>query len=205
LPPHNLWTKENRDATAEEIVDSVFEPSRWVDAGDPRVELASLDMERLRTEAQRLLKETPLTISKLVPALRYRIATREPLGEPDHADIKIVTLWGAKGLTSDYVYLMGLVQEALPGKYDEESTGLTRSEWLDEQRRLLYVSLTRAKKALVMSRPLKSRKGDIQSLNLEMPPGRSNWRELHLTEFLSDLPKGLLPGALDGTAWKGLS
>ena len=56
----------------------------------------------------------PFSPKKLVEQLRYRIATREPMGQGGVEGIRIVTLWGAKGLTADFVYIIGLVDEALP-------------------------------------------------------------------------------------------
>ncbi len=115
-----------------------------------------------------------------------------------------MTLWGAKGLTADYVYLVGLVDEALPGKHDEESTGLNEAEWLDEQRRLLYVSLTRAKRALVMSRPTSARVGELAALGMAIPRGTRARRNLSPPRFLRELDPRLLPGAVSGDSWPGL-
>src|SRR5207249_2294646 len=150
------------------LVDYVLDPDRWVDYANGNSEVAREDIDRLRREAHKILDdEEDVTIGSLTNALRYRIATREPLGDPiDETAIRIVTLWGAKGLTAEYVYLVGLADEALPGPHDPESTGLTAAEHEDEQRRLLYVSLTRAKRSLVISRPEKIRVGQVRALGL---------------------------------------
>ena len=163
-------------------------------------------MDRLRAEAIRLVESDHLEASALVKRLRYRIATREPLGAPEGVDILIVTLWGAKGLTADWVHIVGLIDEALPGIYDSQSTGLTRAEWLDEQRRLLYVSLTRARKGMAISRAQRAKRGYIQRLNLAMPTqGNAYWRTLHLTRFLGDLEPGMLPNSETGDEWTGFA
>src|SRR5262249_33836116 len=126
---------------ARTIVSHVLAPERWIAENSAAPELARDDIDRLRTEAERMLDEAEeaLTLFSLVQHLRYRISTREPLGQDDEPDIKIVTLWGAKGLTADFVYLAGLCDEALPGPFDEDSTGLTEDEHELEQLRLLYV------------------------------------------------------------------
>jgi DNA helicase-2/ATP-dependent DNA helicase PcrA len=200
-----LWDAEDRSATAEGLVRSVLDAGRWVTYAGDGGQLAHDDMDRLRAEALAILEERQgLSLTGLVRALRYRIATREPLGEGEPPQIRIVTLWGAKGLTADYVYLCGLADEALPGRGDPESTGLNEAEWLDEQRRLLYVSLTRAKRALVISRPKTAKVGELSALGMTVPTGRYATRILHLTRFLGDLDPGLFPEAVDGAGWGGL-
>jgi DNA helicase-2/ATP-dependent DNA helicase PcrA len=201
-----LWAAEDKAASATQMAASILSADRWVGVGDPRAGLARADMDRLRAEAIRLIESDQLEVAALVKRLRYRIATREPLGEPEGVNILIVTLWGAKGLTADWVHIVGLIDEALPGIYDAESTGLTRAEWLDEQRRLLYVSLTRARKGMAISRAQRARAGYIQRLNLAMPSqGNAYWRTLHLTRFLGDLEPGMLPDSESGDAWAGFA
>jgi superfamily I DNA/RNA helicase len=149
--------------------------------------------------------EEEVTLKTLVQRLRYRIATREPLGEEENPDIKIVTLWGAKGLTADFVYIVGLCDEALPGPYDRESTGLTEGEHEMEQLRLLYVSLTRARKAVVISRPAKIRRGEVPALGLiRRSDGNRFWQYLRQCRFFSLVSAGVLPASIDGEDWEGI-
>jgi hypothetical protein len=82
-----------------ETVARVLDPDRWIEGEGPEVELARQDIERLRTEANRILDEAeePLPLVGLVARVRNRIASREPLGLDATPDIKIVTLWGREG------------------------------------------------------------------------------------------------------------
>lgn len=188
---------------AQHVVDWIFDPDRWVDYEGAHADLAGEDIRRLHAEATKLLGEG-LDLGEIAPRLRYRIATREPLGTEQEARVRIVTLWGAKGLTADYVYLVGLVDEALPGPHDPDSTGLTAGEHEAEQRRLLYVSLTRAKKSLVLSRPKRISRGDALALGLAVPT--FGWTvSLHRTRFLAPLPAGLLPVSVAYSAWEGVA
>src|ERR1035437_9846782 len=120
------------------LISHILDRDRWIVANSAAPELARDDIERLRQEAERLLEEsdTEPTLEELVQRLRHRISTREPLGLDEQPDVKIVTLWGAKGLTADFVYIAGLSDEALPGPYHEDSTGLTEEEHEREQLRL---------------------------------------------------------------------
>jgi superfamily I DNA/RNA helicase len=189
------------------IVETVLDEARWEVEESASPELARNDMRRLRREALRILDQADedVPLSRLVEELRGRIATREPIGEEESPGIEIVTLWGAKGLTADFTYIVGLCDEALPGPHNEEETGLTAGEYNLEQQRLLYVSLTRAKRALVISRPRKIKRGEVPALGLERRAGVNPWwQDLHVCRFLSDLPPAALPASVAGEEWQGL-
>jgi ATP-dependent exoDNAse (exonuclease V) beta subunit len=70
--------------------------------------LARYDIERLRHEALQILDaaDEDVPLSNLLDGLRSRIATREPIGQDENPAIEIVTLWGAKGLTADFTYIV---------------------------------------------------------------------------------------------------
>ena len=191
------------DANPADLVDHVLNPNLWVTDSSP--EFARDDILRLHAEATELLEaDSQLSIGSLVDRLRYRIATRQPLGVEEQPGIRIVTMWGAKGLTADFVYITGLCDEALPGPYDTESTGLTAGEYELEQLRLLYVSLTRAKKALVVSRPLKIKRGQVKPLHLSVRSAGSRfWQDLAQCRFFADIPAGHLPNSAPGESWLG--
>lgn len=192
---------------AAELIEHIFDPNRWVLTGDAKRDLAASDMNRLRIEARRVLEEEEdeVTLDELVQRLRYRIATREPLGEEEQPDIRIVTLWGAKGLTADFVYIIGLCDEALPGPCDRDSTGLEEGDHEQEQLRLLYVSLTRAKKALILSRPMKIRRGEVPALGLiRRPRGTRFYQNLQQCRFFDQVSSEMLPVSEAGEDWSGI-
>lgn len=193
--------------TSLELVDWVFDPDRWVNDQSDRPELAREDILRLRQEAVRIIDDADgePSISEVAQQLRFAIATRQALGRDEDADIKIVTLWGAKGLTADFVYLVGLCDEALPGPFDSESTGQTREEHELEQQRLLYVSLTRAKQGLVISRPDKIRRGQVPAEHLTYrQAGNRYWQNLRQCRFFDHVSPDHLPNAVGGANWAGI-
>ena len=61
-------------------------------------------------------------------------------------NIKILTIHSAKGLEFDYVFLPGLTEGNLPHYKSFEN-----EEEVEEERRLFYVGITRAKKGLYIS------------------------------------------------------
>jgi superfamily I DNA/RNA helicase len=189
------------------LIEHILSPDVWITDRCALPDLAREDLARLRREAQRILEVasgTP-TLVDVVRALRSRIATREPLGQDGDPDIKIVTLWGAKGLTADFVYVVGLCDEAVPGPYDGQATGLTKHDHELEQLRLLYVTLTRAKSALVLSRPTKIKRGHVAALGLTRhTDGSIYWQTLRHCRFFADVPSGHLPQSADGSSWSGI-
>lgn len=88
---------------------------------------------------------------------------------PGECNVRILTMKKAKGLQADYVFIVGLENNILPrinaGKPDKE-----------EDSRLLYVSMTRAKKELFLLHS-EARDQDITKVRIS---GRS--------EFLDAIP-----------------
>jgi ATP-dependent exoDNAse (exonuclease V) beta subunit len=132
--------------------------------------------------------------------LRQHIATREPFATEAEFDIQVATLWGAKGVTADHVYILGACDEAIPGERRDEYPG-TDSDFVEEQRRLFYVSITRAKRTLVLSRATEVSRGEALRLGLAADP-RPFRIDLEMTRFLRDILP-LLPKSLAGERWDG--
>ena len=63
--------------------------------------------------------------------------------------IRVMSLIGSKGLDAEHVYILGCNDGNIPGK--NRSTYLTDHEYKKEQRRLLFVGVTRAKQSLTIS------------------------------------------------------
>ncbi|HEY3809132.1 MAG TPA: ATP-dependent helicase [Steroidobacteraceae bacterium] len=79
-------------------------------------------------------------------------ATGDLSGRPvlDEDYLVLSTVHSAKGMEWDTVYLLNVVDGSFPSEF---STG--RTELLDEERRLLYVAMTRARNELQLCAPLK--------------------------------------------------
>lgn len=98
-----------------------------------------LELESNNTELggrdclQRILEEAALTAGE--PDRRIKNSKRIP----------IITVHQAKGSEFDYVFLAGLTQGNFPNGYAE------REGRLDEEKRLFYVAITRAKKQLYIT------------------------------------------------------
>jgi DNA helicase-2/ATP-dependent DNA helicase PcrA len=65
--------------------------------------------------------------------------------------VNIMTIHAAKGLEFDHVFVIGLEDGILPFTLYDESDGDETKDRLDEERRLLYVAMTRARLGLYLS------------------------------------------------------
>ena len=82
------------------------------------------------------------TLSAFVAELDERVAYQV---EPDKAGVELATIHAAKGLEWDAVFLVGVAEGLLPISYAK--TAAAR----EEERRLLYVAVTRARDLLTLS------------------------------------------------------
>ena len=192
------------------LIAGVFGPGWWITVQTEDAETARLDMQLCLDKSNAMLAEITEANLNWQPAqclaevarrLRYQIATREPFVADETADLQIATLWGAKGVTADHVYVLGLCGEAIPGERREEYPG-TDADYKEEQRRLFYVSITRSKKTPVLSRASRIKKGDAKHLGLSVKSTSGYWANLTMSPFLRDIIK-LLPDAKDGAEWCG--
>ncbi|WP_296195700.1 ATP-dependent helicase [uncultured Microbacterium sp.] len=71
--------------------------------------------------------------------------------EPAVASVTLSTLHAAKGLEWDVVHIVGLSEGLLPISYALLPNGMAGFEAIDEERRLLYVGITRARRELALS------------------------------------------------------
>jgi superfamily I DNA/RNA helicase len=106
------------------------------------------EFAQLRTMAARLDPEADAP--QLLDRLRTSITQPELPTDVDY--VRVMSLHKSKGLTADLVVVMGCVEGLVPTLPDPK--GATDEEQLlalEEQRRLFYVSITRARKILVLS------------------------------------------------------
>ncbi|AJM77335.1 ATP-dependent helicase [Rathayibacter toxicus] len=73
------------------------------------------------------------------------LARQQTHHEPEHAAVTLATLHSVKGLEWESVHLMGLAEGLVPLSY------AVGHEAIDEERRLLYVGITRARQRLRLS------------------------------------------------------
>lgn len=147
-----------RHLTPKEAVDTLFnaELAEEEKDGEKRRWLAE-DLRELRTAAHEMLsQQNSPSLATVVDRMRYKIATRLPLRRDDQEEsrVKIMTLHSAKGLEADNVIIAGVVDQFMPGSETSPTT-------VAEQKRLLYVAVTRARDSLVISWSRRVRMNDL--------------------------------------------
>lgn len=117
-------------------------------------------------------KDNPLSLSEVIAKLSL-IDVMDRGEEEAAEDVQLLTLHAAKGLEYPHVYLVGMEEEILPHKTSIEEDNI------EEERRLLYVGMTRAQQTLTLTLArTRKRFGET----LETKPSR----------FLDELPKELI-------------
>ena len=101
--------------------------------------------------------------------------------------VSLMTLHSAKGLEFDAVFLAGLEEGLLP----HTRSGSNLSE-IEEERRLFYVGMTRAKQSLVISRAIYRRSYGEERLRASTP-----------SRFLAEIPAELIEAASGSLAEPG--
>jgi len=145
------------DSMPDQITDQIrllFEPSLANSIKDEEKKThVSDDLSTLRDALLDYLdKEPSASLADLMDNLRYRIATRTPLADDDSPSrVRIMTLHSAKGLEADVIIVAGTSDQIIPGP--SYGTANEKERHREEQRRLLYVSLTRARQHLIVSWP----------------------------------------------------
>lgn len=185
----------------EKAIDVLFDPNAAAPIADEEVrEQARLDLEELRASAQRLRERSAEPdLARILGRLRYRIAMRLPLTEPEEARIRIMTLHGAKGLEADVVVVAGVADQIIPGHEPEDAAEAVRQR--EEQRRLLYVSVTRAKRELVLSSPRSLDFKDAMKHRVRVDKVRRQGDRKGVDLSASRLVPDMEPRPRTGTSW----
>ena len=137
--------------------------------------LAEVDFPIARTIIQ---VAEPSSIEELVRAIE--VSRQDIEQEVEEGTVNILTMHKAKGLTAEAVIIVAAEDEYLPGRAEGDAIG--------DERRLLYVSLTRAMHHLFITY-CTNRTGQ------QRHTGRTSGRTARtLTRFLQDAPVGPHPG-----------
>lgn len=110
-----------------------------------------------------------MTIEEAISRLVLRDMLDRQAEEKEHNAVQLMTLHASKGLEFPFVFLMGMEEELLPHRSSIETDNI------EEERRLAYVGVTRAKQYLTLTYAAKRRQyGEV----IDCLPSR----------FLSELP-----------------
>jgi DNA helicase-2/ATP-dependent DNA helicase PcrA len=149
------------EGTLPEVVRALLEPL-GLTAEPPTGTRARERWEALSALAELVDEEVAhrpeLDLAGLLAELRTRADSRHP---PVVQGVTLASLHAAKGLEWDAVFLVGLTDGTLP--ITHASAHGAESEAVEEERRLLYVGITRARMHLALSWSLSRNPGGRQS------------------------------------------
>jgi DNA helicase II / ATP-dependent DNA helicase PcrA len=139
----------------------------------------------------------PMEPSALREQLREHITSPEAPIESD--SVRIMSLHKSKGLGAKLVVIVGAVEGLIPFSDDELPDEDARED-LEEQRRLFYVAITRARQTLVISSARYFNLQDARNMNLLFKPSRTFVVESIASRFIEELGPNA-PRAVLGEPW----
>ena len=127
------------------------------------------DLEALRQIATRYDSLEELLADFAIEPPDRGVLRVEPKSDDEEKPITLSTIHSAKGLEWDSVFIIGLVEGVLPSSF-----ALDNEEEIEEESRLFYVGITRAKNNLFLSLNHEGTRGGITQFNkvsrfVEMP------------------------------------
>ena len=127
---------------------------------------------------ERVMREEELDLEEAINRLLLRDLLEQQQEEESSQDrVQLMTMHAAKGLEFPHVYIIGMEENLLPHRVSVEQDNI------EEERRLAYVGITRARETLTMTHALKRRQyGEMISCEA--------------SRFLSELPA-------DDLMWEG--
>ena len=163
-----------QELTTLEILDQVLKTTSYLAKFK---EIDPEDVERLENIKE--LRSVAIEFPTLIEFLEnVSLIEAGPIHETKNA-VTLMTLHSAKGLEFTVVFIVGMEEGIFP-----HSRSLWEKEQLEEERRLCYVGITRAKETLILCYASKRLFYGETSSNA---PSR----------FLSDIPEHLLNGSLE--------
>jgi ATP-dependent DNA helicase Rep len=165
---YDAWLKETCDnlEAAERRMENVLELTGW--------------LTRLAKQEQ---QDEPSTFAELVARLSLIGMLDNEDDENQSDQVSLMTLHAAKGLEFPHVFIVGMEEGLLPHRSSIEAVDANADSAVEEERRLAYVGITRAKKTLAFTyAKQRKRYGEV----VQCEPSR----------FLNELPA-------DDLQWEG--
>ena len=171
----NTWVAAKDSISVVKLIDMILrdtEYQRFINDGSDEGEERWENVMELRGVAA----ENPeLTLGALLEEAAL-VADVDSLDENTNTGPTLLTLHSAKGLEFPVVFIAGLDEEIFPHKRSMED-----AEEMAEERRLMYVGLTRAKDRIFLTRAF--RRAMFGDFSVTQP-----------SRFLADIPTSLLKG-----------
>jgi len=120
---------------------------------EKRIENVQSFLASIQKLAEKQDDEDDKNIENVIRKLVLMDLLEQQAEEEDLDRVQLMTLHAAKGLEFPHTYIMGLEEDLLPHRNSIEA------ETIEEERRLMYVGITRAKKTLTLTHALRRKQG----------------------------------------------
>ena len=178
-----LADAKNKDLPSKKLMEAITVKSGYLEKFDPQDETDAKKLENVKelaSVAEKFPDIGDFLQNVTLVQQEYFAQEKEKDNWKDQA-VKLMTLHASKGLEFKTVFLVGMEEGLLP-----HSQNLDEAEKLEEERRLCYVGMTRAKTKLFLT---------LAAQRLYFGKTQHN----NPSRFLGDLPKNLV--SIEG--WKG--
>ncbi|RIY32155.1 hypothetical protein CJP74_05150 [Psittacicella melopsittaci] len=140
------------------------------------VETQMKNIENLLDMVRRWMSDSyyePMTLSEVVQRLFLRELSASKAKDDTDNFVQLMTIHASKGLEFPYVHIIGCEEETIPHKNSIEEDNI------EEERRLMYVGITRAQKELTLNYSLQAKRAqEVQ--------------DLEVSRFIGELPEEVL-------------
>jgi ATP-dependent DNA helicase UvrD/PcrA len=171
--------EECRELPPASLIERVLDRTgflNWVEQQDNLEHTSRADNLRELSNAMAEATEQGQTLEDL---LDHAALVSDADQYDEDVPVSLMTLHSAKGLEFDAVFLAGLEEGLLPHGRSLDTPGE-----VEEERRLFYVGMTRAKRSLALSRAIYRRSYGEERLRASLP-----------SRFLSEIPRELVEAA----------
>jgi len=171
------WRKIKNNFDHIELTKTVLEDSNYMQSLEIELKSSKNPESLSRIDNVNEFLESLKEFENLEGFLEHVGLVMENISNTNAPTISLMTMHGAKGLEFDYVFLAGWEEGVFPSQRSLDESG---TKGLEEERRLAYVALTRARKKVQISYVNQNRYS-YASHDFNAP-----------SRFISELPKDLI-------------
>ena len=168
-----------KDLPPAQLIERVLDQTRYLDWVEQQDNIEHTSRAENLRELANAMAEATEQGQTLEDMLDHAALVSDADDFDESVAVSLMTLHSAKGLEFDAVFLGGLEEGLLP-----HGRSLNSNAELEEERRLFYVGMTRAKKTLLLSRAIYRRSYGEERLRASLP-----------SRFIAEIPGDLIETA----------